>query len=374
MKAKILTELETIAACHTRSLARFGDGELRLAVGGSCSSQRADKRLATELRTLLGVPSKTLVGIPNFAKTPNRTTWDRYAAHPYATLFKLPLYGSAFISRPDNAPWIDTSEYWDAVRGLWAHKDVVLVCGDEKSLRAVELNHEAASVTVVRGPRQHAYADINEIEAEIGKPAGPVLLCLGATATALAARLDRKGVHALDVGHLGMFMRHAGAYAFKPEQLASPMHRDAMAKIPWQKPPPDRLQPMAQAAFAYGSWEIEAGSVLDYGCGSGWFAEWMKAVCDLRVFEYDIVPGRDAMPKPADLVVGFDVMNWVEPAKRANVLGHICTLAKKGVYLEHLDPSGEIMADIQAKVRALKTWRARCSMSDSGDTRVWLTR
>lgn len=375
MKKKILSELETIGASHSRSLARFGDGELRLAIGGGCTSQRANKALAAELLALLTKPSDVLVGIPNFPKTPNRKTWDRYEAHPYNRLYRLPLYGSAFISRPDNAPWIDTPEYWDAVRGLWARKDVVLVCGDRKSLRPEEVERDAASVRVVEGPRQHAFESLPQIEEQIGKPSGVVLLCLGAAATVLAARLARKGVHALDVGHLGMFMRHAGAYAFKPEDLASAAHRKSMSRIGWDKPIGPRLQELAGQAYSFAGWELDARTILDYGCGSGWFGQWMKAIDDsLRVLEYDVTEGRDALPKPADLVVAFDVMNWVEPSKRWAVLGHITALAKKGVYFRHIDPGGDILTDIQTKVRELKHWRARTIQGDDGDQHVWLSR
>lgn len=377
MKPKILSELETIAACHNRSLARFGDGELRLAIGGACSSQKADKKLAGELRRLLTEPCDTLVGIPNFVKTPNRTTWDRYATHPFDKFYRLPLYGSAFITRPDNAPWIDTPDYWDAVRGLWAGKLVTLVLGDRKSLTPdmIEAGETGGTVKrVVEAPRTNAYRDIDALAEEIGTEPGLVLMCIGATATALARRLDDKGVHALDLGHIGMFMRHAGAYAFKPDDLATKMHRDSMKRIPWQLHA--RADAIGAEVFAFAAWELDARTLLDYGRGSGWLAHSLKAsgAADRRVFEYDIVPGADAWPKPADLVVGIDVLNWVETPKRWAVLSHMCALAKKGVYLCQPDLAGDIATDIQTKVRELKNWRARMNTSEEGITTAWLTK
>lgn len=376
MKTKILTELETIAAAHQRSLARFGDGELRLAIGGACSSQRANKSLAVELRRLLTERSDTLVGIPNFQKTPNRTTWDRYNARPFASLYRLPLYGSAFITRPDNAPWIDNAEYWDACRNLWRRKDVVLVCGDRKSLREEEIRPDAKSVRVVMGPRQHAFDEIGRIDEEIGKPSGVVILCLGATATVLADRLDRKDIHALDLGHLGMFMRHAGAYAFKPDELATKIHRGDMAQIPWDRP--RWADELATKMIGFGLWEVQARTILDYGCGSQWLSAWVAAGvgtggAEIRVHNYDIRPGFDGMPKPADLVVGLDVLNWVEPPKRQAVLRHMMALAKGGLFLSQPDPGGDITADIQVLVRESRQWRARI-VNDDYRADVWLTR
>ena len=89
-----------------------------------------------------------------------------------------------------------------------ADRDIVLVVGDKKSITTEMIGSEAKSVREVIGPRQHAYAQIDAIEEEIGKTPARVLMCLGTTATVLAHRLARKGVHALDLGHIVMFMKH----------------------------------------------------------------------------------------------------------------------------------------------------------------------
>jgi hypothetical protein len=125
------------------------------------------------------------------------------------------VFGSSFITRPDSAPWIDTPEFWADLASLWKGRDVVLVAGTERSLRVEQLVgvNDCRRVAV---PRRDAYAEIDRIVEEIGLPAGPVLMCAGPTATVLAARLGKKGVQALDLGHIGMFMRHAGAYRYWP--------------------------------------------------------------------------------------------------------------------------------------------------------------
>ncbi|HMJ15501.1 MAG TPA: GT-D fold domain-containing glycosyltransferase, partial [Polyangiaceae bacterium] len=226
----VLSEQKTLAACSQFSLARFGDGELRLATGGDCSSQRGHPALARELAGILArYQTGLVVGIPNFAHGPRTKNWAPYASGKFANLYHQPLYGSSFVSRPDNAPSIDTPEYWAQVRALWAGKDITLMGGDDKSLTA-EMMPEARSVRVVRGPSQHAYAQIDPLEEQIGRPSGTVILCLGATATCLAARLHAKHVHALDLGHIGMFMRHAGAYRFGADDLVSPAYREQLQR------------------------------------------------------------------------------------------------------------------------------------------------
>jgi hypothetical protein len=201
---EVLPERETLEAILSgRSIARYGDGELRVALGRKCVSQEADPKLANELRAILAdAQDGLLVGIPNIAsKTPKAESWSRFCAPGYTTMYKQTSYASSFITRPDSAPWIDTNDYWSRVHDLWRGKDIILIAGDRKSLRADDIRKEAASVREVRAPRQHAYAEIDRIEEEINGHNGPILMCLGCTATALAARLHRKGLWGIDLGH-----------------------------------------------------------------------------------------------------------------------------------------------------------------------------
>lgn len=344
----IATETETLEGCFKLSIARFGDGELRLAIGGACSSQRADDHLARELRNILATYRGFLVGIPNFDKTPRRDVWDKYAERPFWNHYRQTAYVSSFITRPDNAPWIDTPEYWARVRQLWEGEDVTLVVGDEKSLTRSMLM-TAKSVRSVVGPRQHAYADIGRIEEEIGLPSGPVLLCLGATATALAARLDAKGIRALDLGHIGMFMRHAGIYQLA-SRLASKPYREQLrmkhSMTKWGGDGHSHLPAVLEFARA-----AKCASILDYGCGRGTLKIAMNklepAADRVPVREYDPgILGKDAMPKPADLIVSTDVLEHVEPEHVDTVLQHIFGLAERAAYLViALTPARELLPD-----------------------------
>jgi hypothetical protein len=371
-----LSEAETLGhAAGGRSIARFGDGELRLAVGSGCSSQVADKDLAAELVGILTRPSNVLPCIPNFQKTPNRKTWDRYAAGNFARLYALKIYGSSFITRPDNAPWIDNDEYWRSVERLWEGKDVVLVSGDSKSLRAEQIAETARSVRVVTGPRTNAYAVVDRLEEEIAAPAGVVILCLGAAATVLAARLAHCGVHALDLGHIGMFMRHAGAFRFSRDDLASELFR--RSALPWRKfSTPIGADETANTIASFAVYQLGATSILDYGAGSGWLAHNFGVKfpsAGPRVINFDLLD--ELMPKPADVVVGVDLLNYCEPDKRAAVFQHMCLLAKRGVYLEHYDQFGRIAEIVMHYVRGQsEKWEARISTETTNRQRIWLTR
>lgn len=201
----VASEFETLRlVCEGRSLARYGDGEFKLCAGSSIKSQRADLALQRRLRTILRDAGACLVGIPNIhSATPKGKFWSQFTGMA-GWLADRP-YVSAFVSRPDSAPWIDTPEYWAQLESLWRGEAVTLVRGSTKSLTAEDLIG-AGDVTEIVGPRQHAWAEYGTLLDRIGHPAR-ALLCLGPTATVLAADLCARGVHAVDLGHVGMFVR-----------------------------------------------------------------------------------------------------------------------------------------------------------------------
>lgn len=215
----VLGEMKTLdLVLDGCSIARFGDGEFALSEGRSIRPQRADPILAGRLRSILrGDAWPCLVGIPNIvSKTPKAAFWAKYRARFAAELNQETAYVSSFITRPDNAPWVDTPAYWQKINALWADKDVTLVRGDDPngtgaiSLLPSDLS-SARSVTEVIAPGVNAWAQYDAILERVGTPK-TALLCLGATATVMAVDLSRRGVHAIDLGHVGLFLHrhHAG--------------------------------------------------------------------------------------------------------------------------------------------------------------------
>ena len=218
----VIPELQTLQlVAEGRSLSRYGDGEFTVAEGRSIINQpRGDMSLTNRLRGILHGDSPCLVGIPNIhSKTPKAEFWAKYLQRGAALLHHDVRYGSSFVSRPDSAPWINTDAYWAQLVGLWAGKDVTLVRGEYPaahpkkpgqlvggvSLLADDLT-EAKSVHEVIGPSVDAWGVYDFLMEQIGTPK-IALLCLGVTATVMAADLAAKGVHAIDLGHVGMFLR-----------------------------------------------------------------------------------------------------------------------------------------------------------------------
>lgn len=213
----VMSEDDTLdAALAGRSLARFGDGELKIATGRHAKSQEGKPALqATLLRILRDTTGPCLPCIPSQNPTsPKAYFWEDYATRRYVQLLRADgVYGSSLITRPDSAPWIARPDYWAKVERLWAGKDVVLVRGaGGKALQPADLA-SAASVVEILGPVSNAWTMAPRLLDQAAAAAGgrkTVLLCLGATATALAWSLAQNGVHAVDLGHIALFMRKAG--------------------------------------------------------------------------------------------------------------------------------------------------------------------
>ena len=202
---QVLDEHATLAAVVAgASLARYGDGEFNLCRGRGIPCQRFDARLAGRLREILQDSGDCLVGLPNIhSDTPKAAFWSRYL--DAAELLVDRPYVSAFISRPDSAPWVDTPAYWERLESLWEFEDVLLVRGSGRSLTAEDLLCTRRQRELVCRPL-HAWSDYRRILQAIGRP-HRVLLCLGPTATVLAVDLCAKGVHAIDLGHVGLFLK-----------------------------------------------------------------------------------------------------------------------------------------------------------------------
>jgi hypothetical protein len=192
------------------SLARYGDGEFGLCAGRPIKCERGGESLTAWLRLILHAPpdAPCLVGVPNIrSATPKIGYWKKYErfAHPF--LADRP-YVSAFVTRPDSAPWVDQTEFWRMVESLWKGRHVTLVRGSCRSFTSQDLT-SALSVHEILGPPVNAWSDYDRIRDTVGSSGRTdiVLLSLGPAATVMAYELAARGLHAVDIGHLGMFWR-----------------------------------------------------------------------------------------------------------------------------------------------------------------------
>lgn len=206
---EVIGEFETIAAVvGGKNLARFGDGELKIVHGSGYVRESANPKLTREMRSILTDPHPgCIVGIPTMdPRGPKYENWTRHIPRFVAAINPELQYYSAFISRPDSAPWINVHEFGQAVQALWAGKRATVVC-ERKGKIFNAIRYGAAKTKHVECPTHGAYAVIDELEASVclSDPEF-VVLSAGPTATCLANRLARRGIHAIDLGHAGRFL------------------------------------------------------------------------------------------------------------------------------------------------------------------------
>lgn len=207
---KVVGEFDTIAEIlKGKSIARFGDGELKIMECRAYVREEANFDLAEEARRVLWEPHRDcLVGIPtmdpNGPKYPN---WSRHSERFMKYLERTDhRFYSAFITRPDSAPWIECQDFVDKLIDVWRGKMVTIVSEPHsKLLSAAHLT--AKSVRHIECPSHGAYAWITQFERDIrSKSTDVVLLSCGPTATCLANRMAKRGIQAVDLGSIGGFL------------------------------------------------------------------------------------------------------------------------------------------------------------------------
>jgi Glycosyltransferase GT-D fold len=211
----VLDEFQTMQRVRDgASLARYGDGEAKLAAGAGYSRQKGGGRIAAELRAVLNSPAPgCLVGLPTMnPEGPKYANWTRHRKRFEGLITRRTgLWGSAFVTRPDSAPWIECPAYLDLCVSVWQARDVVLLCEPTNKLLPV-LRATARSVRHVECPSTECYRIIGDLQAavmtgpdgvESGPPGALAVLSCGVVATCLANRLTAAGVQALDFGSAG---------------------------------------------------------------------------------------------------------------------------------------------------------------------------
>jgi len=208
---KVADEWATLTRLHLGfSIARGGDGELKTMDGASYVRQDGSQKLAAELREVFTNPHpRCIVGIPTMnPHGPKFPKWDRHRGRFERLLegTKVERYYSAFISRPDSAPWIREPAFAMAMQQLWSGKRVAVLCEPENSMLRV-LGLSASNIDHVKCPTFQAYGHIDHFERQLMRN-GPdlIVMACGPTATCLANRFARHGIQALDLGSAGGFL------------------------------------------------------------------------------------------------------------------------------------------------------------------------
>lgn len=200
------------------SIARYGDGEIKLVAGRDISFQQATPFAVIKLREVLSSDvDGMLVGIADIFGDRSRYNekaneyWKkhlhRFRKVWYRYLIKGKKYYNASMTRQyitlnDRSQGVDI---YNSMKRIWEGKDVVFIEG-EKSRMGVgnDLFNGAKSIKRILGPSKQAFSKYDEILAEAEKQDKNCLflIALGPAATGLAYDLHLKGYQAVDIGHI----------------------------------------------------------------------------------------------------------------------------------------------------------------------------
>jgi hypothetical protein len=202
-------EFETIdKILEGYSISRSGDGEAKVMSGAGYSREPANRKLTAELLAVFQSPHpKCLIGVPTMdPRGPKYENWLRHEQRFISLMLGVEQYYSAFITRPDSAPWISTREYAEKVQSIWAGKHALVICEESGSMVRT-VRRAARKVTHITCRRHEAYARIDKMEEKVLRVAPDVaILCAGPTASCLANRLAAHGIQAVDLGSAGQFL------------------------------------------------------------------------------------------------------------------------------------------------------------------------
>lgn len=215
----VLNEWKTLElVLNGCSLSRYGDGEVKHMEGKRNVSQECSASLSRAMRAVFSSRIRNhLVAIPNvYGDRAFTDVHEGYIASMQKRFWRIAdphyTYGSAYISRGDLCGYLSWPSYWAVMSSLWSNRDVVLVRGVEKRANPPGMLSGARNLARVHTPSQDAWAEYDRIFKEcLSHPKESLfLLCVGPTATVLAADLAKQGRWAVDIGHLGMFYRQWG--------------------------------------------------------------------------------------------------------------------------------------------------------------------
>lgn len=203
------------------SIARYGDGEFNIAFRKKgVNFQSYNEKISDRMREVLKSEDESLLVCLPYALS-NQTGLKKHAKcfwrnwsldnDNYLCLSEFipreKVFGDASITRPYQ-DWKNAehaAKIWPELKKLWENKDVLIVEGNQTRLGINnDLLDDAKSIKRILCPAENAFDSYEEIlncvtEIHNGET---VLIALGPTATILAADLAKRGIRALDIGHV----------------------------------------------------------------------------------------------------------------------------------------------------------------------------
>lgn len=205
---------------HNCSLARYGDGELNIMMGGDIHFQEYDTQLAERLINILinndnsfleiGIPlaintvegyKKEVQEFWNMNMDTGRMHWVRFCG-------KKRTFLNASLTRcyMDYEEKSKSKIWFKNLTSLWDGKRILIVEGNSSRLGVNNsLFSNTNKIDRIICPSKNAWSAYDSIKLYVLKYAKDydlILASLGPTATVLADDISRKGLRIVDIGHL----------------------------------------------------------------------------------------------------------------------------------------------------------------------------
>lgn len=200
-----------------KSIARFGDGEFNLVLGGHIHFQKSNEILATRLREILASQNENLlIALPPVFESLSEFTEEtqkyfrifltekRQKIYPLLSFEKF--YANAFCSRIYSNIEIEKNRadlIFYSLREIWQDKDVLIVAGGVDQLK-YNIYDNAKSAAFLKVSAENSFDEYAQIleDCKVQGYGKLIILSVGPTATVLANDLCKLGFQALDLGHL----------------------------------------------------------------------------------------------------------------------------------------------------------------------------
>lgn len=224
-RLSIMTSEQTVAYIkkHNCSIARYGDGDFGLMLKTEAEGyQEISDALSDALKNVFVDPSPDLLICIPYPMVSTREflphgkkfwhgwciSWQEKVVTTINDLAgKNYVFGDSFVSRPYTGYKAadKPKQMFSLLKQLWDQKDILFVEGEGTRMGVGnDLFSNAKSIKRILAPAENAFSVYPQIlDSVLSHWNGElVIIALGPTATVLASDLSKKGIQALDIGHI----------------------------------------------------------------------------------------------------------------------------------------------------------------------------
>lgn len=226
------------------SVARFGDGEIKLVAGKDISFQDNSDFIKRKMREVLSSDIDGLmIGIADVFDNGERYEderqeyWKKHLSQYRSVWYRYLIKGKKYYNASMTRQYIglrnknESHDIFEHLKKIWDGKDIVIIEGEFSRLGVGnDLFDNARSIERILGPSRQAFSKYDEILTEAKKTDRNklILLALGPAATCLAYDLHKLGYQAVDIGHVDVEYEWYKMKATKKMPLKNKMVHEAV--------------------------------------------------------------------------------------------------------------------------------------------------